>query len=96
MEKQNNQNNNSVDYRELVDFLVGQFDKMNAKIDTKSDKADTATKEDVNLVLNRVAMINTKIDDYRAEQIAVQRQLDKHEKWHFAVADKIGVKLATE
>jgi len=96
MEKQNNQNNNSVDYRELVDFLVGQFDKMNAKIDTKADKADTATKEDVNLVLNRVAMINTKIDDYRAEQIAVQRQLDKHEKWHFAVADKIGVKLAAE
>jgi len=96
MEKQNNQNNNSVDYRELVDFLVGQFDKMNAKIDTKSDKADTATKEDVNLVLNRVAMINTKIDDYRAEQIAVQRQLDKHEKWHFAVAKKVGVKLAAE
>ena len=94
MEKQNNQNNNSVDYRELVDFLVGQFDKMNAKIDTKADKADM--EEKFNLVLARVAMINTKIDDYRAEQIAVQRQLDKHEKWHFAVADKIGVKLAAE
>ena len=101
MEKQNNQNNNSVDYRELVEFLVGQFDKvhqefdkMNAKIDTKADKADM--EEKFNLVLARVAMINTKIDDYRAEQIAVQRQLDKHEKWHFAVAKKVGVKLAAE
>ena len=94
MEKQNNQNNNSVDYRELVDFLVGQFDKMNAKIDTKADKADM--EEKFNLVLARVAMINTKIDNYRAEQIAVQRQLGKHEKWHFAVAEKVGVELQSE
>jgi len=108
MEKQNNQNNNgAVDYRELVEFFGGQFDKiyqefgkMNAKIDmiieTKADKADTATKEDINLMLNRVAMINTKIDDYRAEQIGMQRQLDKHEKWHFVVAKKAGVALPAE
>jgi len=101
MAEQKNQNNNSVEYRELGEFLVGkfdkvhqEFDKMNAKIDTKADKADM--EEKFNLVLARVAMINTKIDDYRAEQIAVQRQLDKHEKWHFAVAKKVGVKLAAE
>jgi methyl-accepting chemotaxis protein len=80
-------------YRELVEFLAGEFDKIHQ---TKADKADTATKEDINLVLNRVAMINTKIDDYRAEQIGMQKQLDKHEKWHFAVAGKVGVKLLSK
>ncbi|MFA7211658.1 MAG: hypothetical protein WC110_09465 [Bacteroidales bacterium] len=80
----NNQNNNSVDYRELVEFFGEQFDKMNAKIDiiieTKADKTNTATKADIDRVLTRIAMINTKIDDYRAEQIATQRQVDNHEK----------------
>ena len=83
-------------YCELVEFLSGQFDKMNAKIDTKADKADTATKEDINLALNRMAMINAKTDDYRAEQINMQRQVDKHEKWHFQVAEKAGVKLSSD
>lgn len=59
-----------------------------------TNKADM--KERFNLLLNRVAMINAKIDDYHAEQIGAQRQLDKHEKWHFAVAKKVGVKLAAE
>jgi len=81
---------------ELLEFLGEQFDKMNAKIDTKADKADTATKEDINLVLNRIAMTNTKTDDYRAEQINMQRQVDKHEKWHFQVAEKAGVKLSSD
>jgi len=80
-------------YRELVEFLAGEFDKIHQ---TKADKVDTATKEDINLVLNRVAMINTKIDDHRAQQIGMQKQLDKHEKWHFAVADKVGVNLLSE
>jgi chromosome segregation ATPase len=81
---------------ELLEFLGEQFDKMNAKIDTKADKADTATKEDINLVLNRIAMTNTKTDDYRAEQINMQRQVDKHERWHFQVAEKTGVKLSSD
>lgn len=83
-------------YQELVEFLAEQFDKINAKIDTKADKADTATKEDIRLVLNRMAMINTKADDYRTEQISMQKQLDKHEKWHFQVAEKVGVKLSSD
>ena len=80
---------------ELLEFLGEQFDKMNAKIDTKADKADTATKEDINLVLNRIAMTNTKTDDYRAEQLQLKRQVDKHERWHFQVAEKTGVKLSS-
>jgi hypothetical protein len=26
----------------------------------------------------------------------LKRQADKHEKWHFAVADKVGVKLLSK
>ena len=78
-------------YRELVEFLAGEFDKIHQ---TKADKVDM--EENFNLVLNRVAMINTKIDDYRAEQIGLKRQVDKHEKWHFAVANKVGVKLLSK
>lgn len=86
----NNQNNNSVDYRELVEFFGEQFDKMHQEFDkihqtlaVKADKADLdkkADKSDIDRVLTRVAMTNNKIDDYRAEQIATQRQVDKHEK----------------
>jgi len=78
-------------YRELVEFLAGEFDKIHQ---TKADKVDM--EENFNLVLNRVAMINTKIDDHRADEIALKRRVDKHEKWHFAVADKVGVKLLSE
>ncbi|UMX48370.1 MAG: hypothetical protein L7H18_02395 [Candidatus Nealsonbacteria bacterium DGGOD1a] len=78
-------------YRELVEFLAGEFDKIHQ---TKADKVDM--EENFNLVLNRVATINTKIDDYRADQIGLKRQVDKHEKWHFAVADKVGVKLLSK
>ncbi len=87
------QNQHIADFKTLVEFLAGEFDKIHQ---TKADKADTATKEDINLVLNRVATINTKIDDYRAEQIGLKRQVDKHEKWHFAVAKKVGVSLLPE
>ncbi len=73
---QNNQNNGSVDYRELVDFLVGEFDKIHQTLATKADKADMermlatkADKADIDRILTRIAMTNTKIDDYRAEQL---------------------------
>lgn len=106
MEEQNNQNNKNngvVDYRELVDFFSGQFDKVHQRFDqiervleTKADKADTATKDDIDRVLTRIAMTNTKIDDYRAEQLELKRQVDKHEKWHFKVAKKAGADLLAE
>lgn len=81
----NNQNNNSVDYRELVEFFGEQFDEIYKEFDkvhqTLATKAD---RTDIDRVLTRIATINTKIDDYRAEppsltsfgeprQIAMQR-----------------------
>ncbi len=90
---QNNRDNYITisDYKELMDFLIGQFDKMHETLATKADKADLDSS--VERVLNKITMLGDKIDDYRADQIGMQRQLNKHEKWHFQTADKIGIKL---
>ena len=112
---QNNQNNDNTvsDYKELVDFLAGQFDKVNERfekieriLETKADKSDIdkicqtletkADKADIDHVLTRVNLLGSKLDDYRAEQIGMRRQLDKHEKWHSQTAAKVGIKLLTE
>ena len=102
---QDNQNNNNIvsDYKELVDFLTGQFGKVNERLEgierileTKADKSDVANKGDIDRVLTRINLQGNKLDDYRAEQIGMQRQLDKHEKWHSQTATKIGIKLLAE
>jgi len=83
----------------LVDFLAVKFDEVNAKLDQKADKSDLALKadkSDIDAVLTRVAQLGNKLDDYRAEQINMQRQVDKHERWHFQVAEKTGVKLSSD
>lgn len=98
---QNKQNNNNTDLRELLDFFVGQFDKVYRefdKIHLEFDKIhqNKTDKTDIDRVLTRIAMLGTKIDDYRAEQFAMQRQLDKHEKWHFETAGKVGLELSSK
>lgn len=79
------------DYKELMDFLIGQFDKIHETMAIKADRADLDSS--VDRVLTRIAMLGDKIGDMRADQIGMQRQLDKHGKWHFQTADKIGIKL---
>lgn len=92
---QNNRDKNITvsDYKELMDFLIGQFDKVHETMATKADLTTKADKVDIDRVLARFAMLNNKIDDYRADQIGMQRQLGKHEKWHFQTAAKIGLNL---
>jgi len=67
-----------------------RFEKIEQLLDTKADKAD------IDRILTRVALLGNKVDDYRAEQIGMQKQLDKHEKWHNQTATKIGFKLRPE
>ena len=112
MAEKNNQNNNAVsDYQDLADLMVGQFEKVFEKfekIDEKFEKIDIrfekieqlldtkADKADIDRILTRVALLGNKVDDYRAEQIGMQKQLDRHEKWHNQAAAKIGLKLRPE
>ena len=104
MEYKNNQN---ADYGELVEFIAEKFDHLEGEIkevknglsevrgglaevkitlDTKADKAD------VDRILTRVTMLGDKIGDYRAEQLATQKQADAHEKWIAKASEKISVK----
>jgi len=76
------------EYKELVDFLGVKFENIDRKFDEVNTRIDT--------LANRVARMDDKIDDYHAEQIGLKRQVDKHEKWHFKVADKVGVDLTAD
>jgi predicted nucleic acid-binding Zn-ribbon protein len=100
----NNTNGTSVDYKELVDFLSVKFEKIDQRfdeIDNKlNGKADNSKVDAVNskvdAVLDRVIRMSDKLDDCRAEQIGMKHQLDKHEKWHFQTAAKVGIDLTSE
>lgn len=97
------QENKKSEYGELFQFLVNKFDKIDDKfveisdkLDTKADKSDLdqkADKSDIERVLTRIGMLGNKIDDYRAEQLETRPKVERHEKWHFQIAEKVGVKL---
>jgi uncharacterized coiled-coil DUF342 family protein len=89
------------DYKELVDFLVVKFDEVNDKLDRKADKDQVKTMIDgvnnrIDGVNDRITRLSDKLDDYHAEQTGLKRQVDKHEKWHFQTAAKVGIDLLAE
>jgi len=112
MDKENQKTSGQIknsEYKELVDFLGVKFENIDRKfenidrkfenIDRKFDEVNAkidAVKADVRAVTDRVVRLSDKVDDYHAEQIGLKRQVDKHEKWHFKVADKVGVDLAAD
>ncbi len=68
---QNNRDKNITvsDYKELMDFLIGQFDKVHETMATKADLTTKADKVDIDRVLARFAMLNNKIDDRKLAPI---------------------------
>jgi phenylalanyl-tRNA synthetase alpha subunit len=68
-----------------------QIAAVNQRLDkieeTKADKAD------IDRVLTRISLISNQANDSRADQAKAQRRVDRHEKWHRLVAQKIGIKL---
>ena len=74
---------------ENIDKKFDNIDKKFENIDKRFDEVNSK----IDAVSDHVARLNDKVDDYHAEQIGMQRQLDKHEKWHFKIADKVGVDL---
>jgi hypothetical protein len=92
------QDRNILDYKELADLMAGQFEKVYEILNQKPDKSEVEAmiKTEVGRVMDRVVRQNDKIDDGRAEQIGMKRQLGKHEKWFSKVATKVGIKLQPE
>ena len=74
------------EYGELTQFLIGKFDKSDEKfsiINEKFNEINTklenkADKSDVDKIMNRIGMILDQTGDYRAQQLAIQRQVDRH------------------
>ena len=77
--------------------MGGQFEKIHARLN-KVDVVlrNKSDRDDIGDVVTRIMMLGNKIDDYRAEQIGMQKQLNKHEKWHFKTAAKAGLDLLAE
>jgi len=104
MDTENQKNSGEIknsEYKELVDFLAIKFDEVNEKLDRKADKSEVKemieeVKVDVRAVSDRLVRLSDKVDDYHAEQIGMRRDMDRHEKWHFSVADKVGVDLTVD
>ena len=79
------------DYKQLAELMMEQFEKVYDKFDEFDRKK--ADKSDIDMILSRLAQTNDKIDDMRADQIGLKRQVDKHEKWHLQTAAKVGLEL---
>jgi len=63
------------------------FARIHEELNQKADKSD------INEVINRIGRLTDKIDDDRAAQATTKRQVEKHERWHYQTAEKVGIKL---
>jgi len=72
---------------ERFDKIDEKFEKIDSQLATKADKTD------IDRVLTRIGGIGDKVNDYRAEQLTIKTQVDRHERWHRQAAQKIGIKL---
>jgi len=67
-----------------------RFDRIEKKLDEKADKADV----DRLIGLMDSMIKKQEIDEH--ERLAMNHQLDRHERWHHQAAKKFGVELSCE
>ncbi len=79
------------DYKELIDFIMGQFTKVHIKLDHLSE--NKADKSDVRELISSVDVYAHKADTYFMEMAALGSKLDRHERWISIIAEKLGLKL---
>jgi len=94
MQKGLNEVNEKLDDR--LNEVHEKLDDINEKLDQKPDRADLelkADKVDIDRVVDRIGRLADKIDDDRSQQSVIKRQVEKHERWHYQTAEKVGIKL---
>jgi len=74
---------------ENIDRKFENIDKKFENIDKRFDEVNSK----INSMSDRLARLSDKVDDYHADQIGMRRDIDRQEKWHFKIADKVGVDL---
>jgi len=74
-------------FTKLFRHMNGRFDKIDATL---------AKKADADEMYRRFDDVMAELDDIKTEQAAPRVQLNRHERWHHAVADHIGLTLRRE
>lgn len=69
---------------QMFQYFDKRFNELEAKVDTKAD-ADR--------VYRTLDGIAKRLNDDVAERGAMNRQLERHERWHHQAADKLNLKL---
>jgi hypothetical protein len=75
------------EFTKLFKHMTERFDKIDAALEKKSDKAD------VDGMNTRFDDVMAELDDIKTEQAAQHVQLDRHERWHHETAAQIGLTL---
>lgn len=78
------------EFAKLYAYMTERFDKIDAALELKADKAD------VDGLYDRFDDVMAELDDIKTEQAAHRVQLDRHERWHHEVADHVGLTLGHE
>ena len=79
------------DFSELVQYLDEKFSKIDIQLEyLKENKVD---KSDFNNLLTAVDAYAQKADTYFQEMVMLSHKVDRHEKWHLKVAEKLSIKL---
>jgi hypothetical protein len=82
-------------FAEIHEKMDKGFAEVREELNQKPDRGEVKImiKTEVDKVVDRIGRLADKIDDDRAQQSAIKRQVEKHERWHFQVAEKISIKL---
>jgi len=79
---------------ERLDKVDERLDKIEGEIHgIKENLVDKADKIDVDNLLTAIDGYAKKADTYFQEMVALAHKVDRHEKWLFQLAEKLGVKL---
>jgi len=94
--------NKKITIEALVVMVQNGIVELREELDKKPSRDEVKTmikeeiavvKADINRVGDRVGRLGDKIDDDRAAQTTIKRQVEKHERWHYQTAEKVGIKL---
>jgi hypothetical protein len=78
------------EYTKLFLYMEKRFDKLEAEMATKADKAD------VERLYGLLDSNAKRLETIETEHVMLTHQVDHHEHWHHQVADKVNVKLRYE
>jgi hypothetical protein len=73
------------DYKELIEYLDQKF----GKVDTDFKEL----KDNFNLLQTSVDAYAVKADTYFQEMTMLSGKVNRHDKWLFQIAEKLGIKL---